>query len=126
MKHILIELRGCLQSELLNDRDFHRKLLRELIEKLNFTLIDEIVVKETSAGYNDWGLSGYALISTSHISFHSFLPQNWVFFDVFSCKEFSTEDVIDFLEKKYRPQKIDYKVLERGQGFDLYANYKKC
>lgn len=123
MVHLLIEIVGTEDPEILNDIPGHKALLQELIDRLDIELIDEIVVKKTSAGFDDWGLSGYALITTSHLCFHSFLPQNHVFFDVFSCKEFDTAIVNEVLSSFYKGSTITFNAVERGHTFDLYMNY---
>ncbi|MCK5687227.1 S-adenosylmethionine decarboxylase [bacterium] len=123
MIHLLIEVTKTSDPEILNDIEGHKALMEELIEKLGITLIDEIVIKKTSAGFNDWGLSGNAMITTSHLAFHSFLPQNHVFFDIFSCKKFDAELAEKILINFYKGATIKVQSVERGKNFDLYMNY---
>jgi S-adenosylmethionine decarboxylase len=63
------------------------------------------------------GLSGFVLIAESHISIHTFPDRHMVEADVFSCTTFDVEAVLAVLREAFRPQQIEWKLLDRGREF---------
>jgi S-adenosylmethionine decarboxylase len=49
----------------------------------------------------EWGYSGFVFIAESHISFHTFVEQNFINIDVFSCKDFDTEMASKHLKEQF-------------------------
>ena len=64
------------------------------------------------------GLSGVAIIDTSHISIHTWDEQEpaLIQLDVYSCKEFKKGDVIDCLDE-FKPVTVEYKYFDRETNF---------
>jgi S-adenosylmethionine/arginine decarboxylase-like enzyme len=60
------------------------------------------------------GMTGFAIIETSHIAFHSWDEQSpsIIQLDVYSCSEFAIETVVNALQR-FQPTKIEYKFLDR-------------
>jgi S-adenosylmethionine decarboxylase len=66
---------------------------------------------------DDWGISGFILIAESHIAIHTFPDKGFCSFDVFSCKSFDIEKVIDVITKTFEFQKVEQFFFERGSSF---------
>ena len=64
------------------------------------------------------GLSGVAIIDTSHISIHTWDEKQpaLIQLDVYSCKEFKKSDVIDCLDD-FKPVTVEYKYFDRETNF---------
>ncbi len=63
------------------------------------------------------GLSGWIPIVESGISIHTLTPTNFISIDVYSCKKFNNEKVIEFTKKTFKPKKIEKKFLLRGESY---------
>lgn len=76
------------------------------------------------------GLTAFAVIDFSHIAIHTFiLPyglENEVFIDIFSCKPYDKEKVIESIKKEFNVEKhkINYEVLSFGEWNYLYVDKK--
>ena len=62
----------------------------------------------------DWGLSGFVLIAESHISVHTFPDRNLINIDVFSCKKFDVDKVIEYAVSLFSIDVVTTNILERG------------
>lgn len=97
-------------------------LLNRLPEAIGMTKITQPYVfpyycGKTEAGHPEWGITGVVIIAESHISIHTY-PEKGVFFmDVFSCKQFDTEETLAFVKKTLRPKRVDRNVVQRGLDF---------
>ena len=63
------------------------------------------------------GISGFVMIAESHLSIHTFPDQDYVFMDIFSCREFETQKAIRYLLDAFGAKKHEIKVLKRGLDF---------
>ena len=87
-------------------------------------LIDMEILVPPMAKYCDIegneGVTGVVIITTSHISIHIWpqQPQPYIRMDVYSCKDFDIEDVTDWLDEYFGVLMVDYKFLDRENGFE--------
>lgn len=82
-------------QEILRDEDFLRNWLESYPVKIGMTRISPpYVLRYVGPVLDDWGISGFVFIAESHIGIHTFVEQNYVNIDVFSCKDFDTEKAI--------------------------------
>ena len=79
MKHILFTLKGC-PFELLDDREFIRMLLYKTVKECKANLLDLNVHK-----FEPQGVTGFAMISESHISIHTWPENGMAVCDIFTC-----------------------------------------
>ena len=63
------------------------------------------------------GISGFVMIAESHISIHTFPDQDYVFMDIFSCREFDAEKAVKYLIDAFEATKYEKHVLKRGVDF---------
>jgi S-adenosylmethionine decarboxylase len=78
-KHAIYELLGG-DPTLLNDEDFVKEALTEAAEATGATLLGLITHK-----FEPQGVTGVALLSESHISFHSWPEHGYAAIDAFTC-----------------------------------------
>lgn len=62
----------------------------------------------------DWGISGFVIIAESHIAIHTFVERGLVNIDVFSCKSFDAQPVIEFFRERFRLARANTLILGRG------------
>ncbi len=58
-------------------------------------------------------VSGFVLLAESHISIHFFPRQSYLNIDVFSCKEFEPQKVLQDLKQRFRLKEVKTYLLER-------------
>ena len=113
-KHLLIK------AEVQNpptDEEQTINWMKKLIDKINMNILAGPYSSKVSKKGNK-GLSGVAIIDTSHISIHTWDEQQpaLIQLDVYSCKEFKKADVIDCLEE-FKPITVEYKYFDRETNF---------
>ena len=88
--------------------------IRSLIKKIQMKLLAgpyTTYVKEKG----NKGMTSVAIIETSHIALHIWDETNpgLMQLDVYSCADFSPQDVFGEVEKMFDTKKIEYKFLDR-------------
>lgn len=69
------------------------------------------------------GQTGLCLLSTSHMSFHTWPEHKHVSFDFFSCGEVSPEIAVDTLNEIFHPKKISVHLISRGVDSKVIKSY---
>jgi S-adenosylmethionine decarboxylase len=72
----------------------------ECIQAADMQILAGPYVLDTGAYDPNPGLTGWTVLTTSHISVHTFLKQQAAFIDLFSCKEFDP-DLVEFVVRKW-------------------------
>ncbi|MCA9380639.1 S-adenosylmethionine decarboxylase, partial [Candidatus Dojkabacteria bacterium] len=98
--HLTIDLYGC-DFDKLNSLEECHNSLREAVEILDMkALIPPYTFKaasnEEQGGKDPGGITGFIVIAESHISIHTFAKRGFASIDVYSCKEFNTENAKNF------------------------------
>ena len=65
------------------------------------------------------GISGVVMIAESHISIHTFPDQDYVFMDIFSCRDFNADMAIKYLTEAFESKKYQKQILKRGMDFPM-------
>lgn len=114
-KHLIIDthnIKRNLHGQ--NGHDTVYYFLNESPNIINMTrMISEPIVWEVREGEGKDGFSGIMPIKESHITIHTFSDEGQYWADVFSCKEFDSKKVIDFLKYLYGGD-MKYSVEFRG------------
>ena len=66
---------------------------------------------------NDKGITGIAIIAESHLSIHSFEEKGYSFIDIFSCKDFNTDEAIRIILEMFKPADYEINLVKRGIDF---------
>lgn len=69
------------------------------------------------------GQTGLCLLSTSHMSFHTWPEHNHVSFDFFTCGEVTAEIAVDVLNDIFHPKKISVQLISRGVDSKVIKSY---
>ncbi|MBI4173133.1 MAG: adenosylmethionine decarboxylase [Candidatus Aenigmarchaeota archaeon] len=116
--HVMVDASKCVFDKLV-DYDLVFDILDNLPAKLGMTkMTAPYVVKWLDKFGTVPGVSGFVMIAESHISIHTFPDQDYVFIDIFSCREFDTEKAIKYLVSSFGAKKVTTKVIKRGLDFD--------
>lgn len=72
------------------------------------------VLTHEAAQPEDSGLTGFVIIAESHISVHTFPMRNYVNIDIFSCRAFDSERVLQDIKKFFELHQVNSWVIDRG------------
>jgi len=100
---------------LLEDEELIYQLLDDYPTQIEMTKVaPPYVFRYVGSKPEDWGISGFVLIAESHISIHTFPEKRYVNIDVFSCKEFDSEQVTRDLQARFEIAEVKCYLLNRG------------
>lgn len=107
-RHLVVD--GRADPDLLRDRDHLERVLRTLaavaemeVVDLRLYVVPEELEKVGKVPFQDsGGVTGYAVLTTSHISIHTFPLLGEYRFDLYSCKDFDPERVEETLIRHVR------------------------
>ena len=109
-------------KQILQDENFLRETLNNIPDLIGMTRITEpFVFRYLGEKPDEWGYSGFVFIAESHISFHTFVEQNYINIDVFSCRDFDTDLAIMHLKKQFRLKQLKTFLVNRDYDPDEQA-----
>ena len=73
-------------------------------------MLKEILEERKNGTY---GYSTIVMIAESHLTIHTFPEEGFYTFDIYSCKCFPYEKVLEVLEQFFGPQKMSTHIIER-------------
>jgi S-adenosylmethionine/arginine decarboxylase-like enzyme len=109
-QHFMVSAAQC--TEDLRDIDTIKKFLTTLVEDIDMVAYGDPFVARFGGGI-EVGISGVQLIETSAISLHTNDGELDLYLDVFSCKEFDINKVINCIDSFFLPQTIDEDLVYR-------------
>ncbi len=112
--HLILDLYGC-DREKIRDHKFIYKILDELPDLIGMRKLTEphvYAIPPNPKTFDKGGVSGYIIITESHISIHTFITQEFVSIDIFSCREFDLEAATKYIVDCFQSKKLAKTVLE--------------
>ncbi len=107
--HYILDFYGCDPYQI-NSLKFWQKELEESVDSAGLEVLHAHFHE-----FEPQGVTGYILLSTSHVSIHSWPEYNYVACDVFSCsRDKETALVVKHLKKKIRHEKCHSTKIKRG------------
>ncbi|MFQ5925020.1 MAG: S-adenosylmethionine decarboxylase [Dehalococcoidia bacterium] len=112
--HLIIDGFGG-NPRILESEELIHQLLDHYPSRIGMTKIaPPYVFRYLGSKPEDWGISGFVLIAESHISIHTFPERCLVNIDVFSCKDFDSDQVIKDIQAKFELTELRSYLLDRG------------
>jgi S-adenosylmethionine decarboxylase len=112
--HVIVDGYGG-DPDQLADENVVRVILDEVPKMMGMTKITQpMVLRYTGSKPEDWGVSGYVMIAESHIAMHTFPERKLVWADVFSCKDFDAQPVLDELKRRFSLRRMDVQSIPRN------------
>jgi S-adenosylmethionine/arginine decarboxylase-like enzyme len=114
---LLVHKNLIVRAEAVNppmDEEFLRRWLEKFIDEIGMKVMMGPYVKYSHMVGNR-GITGAAIIETSHIVMHVWDEPNPALlqFDVYSCGEFDPETICNKIKKDFNTTKIEYKFIDR-------------
>jgi S-adenosylmethionine/arginine decarboxylase-like enzyme len=111
--HLILDCAGC-DYEKITSRDNIYNFTKELVKRIDMVAFGEPVIEHFAT--HDLGKAGYSmmqLIETSNIAMHSVDRDRTAYFDVFSCKPFSNETVVNTVKEFFGSTSVRVTYLTR-------------
>ncbi|MFC1741338.1 S-adenosylmethionine decarboxylase [Nanoarchaeota archaeon] len=116
--HLMLDLHKCDRTKLV-DKDVIHSLLRDLPGKIGMTRISEPQVMRYKDKWAETpGVTGFVILAESHISLHTFPDDDYVFMDIFSCRNFDYQAVKEFIVRFFSCESPIAHIVERGAEFN--------
>ncbi len=85
-----------------------------LLEKLESIIKNYLTpVKNLTYDFPYGGHSGCIILSESHLTWHTYPEENFLVIDVYSCKKFSYNSLLNELSDSLNVSILDYEVIEK-------------
>ena len=94
--------------------------LEDLVIQLNMTKQSPpFIFKSDEFRYPEKaGLSGWVPLIESGIQIHTLTPKNFISIDVYSCREFSTANITEFVTNYFGCNEVEMNYIERGVRYN--------
>ena len=116
-KHLIIRAEA---NRVPTDEEQLTEWLKDFIETINMKILIGAYVKYCKIEGNR-GITGIAVIETSHIAIHVWDEPNPALMqiDVYSCAEFDVDEIAEKIKQDFDVVKLDYKYLNRETGLTV-------
>jgi len=116
-KHLIIRAEA---NRVPTDEEQLTEWLKDFIETINMKILMGPYVKYCKIEGNR-GITGIAVIETSHIAIHVWDEPNPALMqiDVYSCAEFDVDEIAEKIKQDFDVVKLDYKYLNRETGLTV-------
>lgn len=116
-RHLTLDLYGCTWWKI-QDPSFLQTTLLKVISLAGMQPVkvyDPIVYDDFDSIFG-WGISQVVILAESHATYHT-TPEKKrsLFFDIYSCKDFEVNKVIDFLLDRFSPNGYEVHNLVRNR-----------
>jgi len=116
--HLMIECFEC-DAGILADKDKITLFLEDLPSKIGMRALEKprIVYYAGNGSWDKGGVTGFVLITESHISIHTFPKEGFFTADVYSCKEFDSSMVVSLFKEYFKSSRERVQVAKRELEF---------
>lgn len=126
-EHMIFDAYNC-KFERLMDMQLCYDVLENLVKLAAMRKITEpYLIKaegnETLGGKDPGGFSGFVIIQESHVSIHTFARRGFVTIDLYSCKSFKSEGIVEYLKKTFETDDVSVIKMERGLKYPIENIY---
>ncbi len=109
--HLMLDCSGC---ENIDSKENIYNFIKDLVPRIDMESYGEPVIEYLLPGDPKQGYSLMQLITTSNICGHFMELDGTAYFDIFSCKEFSTDVAKDVVNQYFNPSKMRVNFITRN------------
>ena len=127
-EHLIFDAYGC-DPKKLNDPKLCVQVMQDLCKMGGMKPLCEPVLVDASSnealgGKDPGGFSGFLIIQESHISVHTFVKRGFVTVDLYSCRPFKTEGIVEYLKDAFGSRDEQVIKIERGLKYPAENIYE--
>lgn len=123
-QHLLLDIGSC--NENVCNKEAISNFVKDLVNSIDMVAYGEpIIVHFAEHVYDAVGYSLVQLIETSAITGHFSDNNRDAYLDIFSCKSFDQETVVEVVKKHFSPNKIHAAFVDRGIEMPLQSPFLK-
>lgn len=113
-KHLILDLKDCKNIEKLSNEEYIKSFLLELVKisKMKAITRPNVLYYEHKEK-EESGITGFIIIADSHISIHTYPFKKSLYFDLFSCKRFNSQKVINYVQETFGSKRLTKKLIKR-------------
>ena len=113
--HLLLDCKDITVSDtFLNDRAYMKAFMNHLVQVIDMKKLGRLHIEFLDAPEELVGFSAVQLIHTSSIVLHVYPFDQTLNLDVFSCKQFDCQVVIDLVRRYFEPGTVSSQIIYRG------------
>lgn len=102
--HLILDCSTCNNN--IKDHSIIKQFVNQLVDDIDMIAHGEPVIEYLTPTEENSGYSLMQMIQTSNITAHFVDSNNSAYIDVFSCKEFNNDIVINIVKQYFSPKKI--------------------
>ena len=107
--HIIIDINEITDNELLKFTNTISIILDKIVEKFKLNVVGKIIHQ-----FEPFGVTAVYVLSESHLSIHTFVEEQKVAMDLYTCNTFDNSiDIIEFIKELFNPCRCNYKIIIR-------------
>jgi S-adenosylmethionine/arginine decarboxylase-like enzyme len=114
--HLMLDCAGCKVDGGIGSKEAIYNFIKELVVAIDMEAHGEPIIEYLLPGDPKQGYSLMQLITTSNICGHFMDLDGTAYFDVFSCREYDQQTVIDMVNKYFAPQRTRINFVTRHAG----------
>ncbi len=94
-KHLVCDIKHIRNTDLLGSLEQMQKLMDKICEEHRFTILQKVFHQ-----FEPQGTTILYLLSESHFSIHTFPEHNYAAIDLYTCRQYDTNDVYYAIKKR--------------------------
>lgn len=112
-KHMICDIKGIKNIELLHDLDKMKTLLETICANYDFSILEKVDHK-----FHPEGISILYLLSESHLSIHTFPEKYYIALDLYTCRQYDDNsvylEIYDYLVDCFQADKSTPTIIDRS------------
>ena len=108
-KHLIVDLSNC-EERLLRCEKLLKEFLNDLVKSTGLTAVS----RPTIIAFDPQGHTGFVVLAESHASFHTYPELGKIFIDVFSCRDFPHNGLVNLCSFTFLAGETRVEVIERN------------
>ena len=116
--HLMVDAYNC-DKNILDNANSLYDFLDKLPGKVGMKKMTKpyLVTTPGNEGHDPGGWSGFVIIEESHVSVHTFIKRKFVTIDVYSCKTFDTDLVLNEIKRIFKTDDLEVYTQVRGKKY---------
>jgi S-adenosylmethionine decarboxylase proenzyme len=112
-KHLICDIKNIKNTSLLNSVDALKRLMDDICEKYNFTILDK-----RHHSFSPRGTTILYMLTESHFTIHTFPEHNYAAIDLYTCRIYDDNSIYNEIQthliKSFQSDMSSFTIVERS------------